>query len=85
MPNESGTTIGVWNPADDDTVEEFDAQLSRGPDYSRSESIREAMGVATDLDRILERSAYDIRLTDREAVPLIREAITRMAREEFEE
>jgi hypothetical protein len=83
--SDDGTTVGFWDPADDDTVAEFDDQLSRGPNYSRSAAIRDVLGVATDLDHILERSAYDVRLTDREAVPLIREAINRMAREEFEE
>jgi len=77
MPN--GTTVGVWVPEDDDTIEEFDAQLAEGPEYSRSEAIREALGQASEIDEVLERSPYDIRLTDREAVPLIREAINRMA------
>jgi len=81
--SENGTTVGFWVPEDDDTVERFDEQLADGPGYSRSEAIRETLGVAAELDRILEHSAYEARLRDREALALIREAIKRMEREEF--
>jgi hypothetical protein len=85
MSDESGTTVGFWTPADDDTVAEFDNQFADGPGYSRSASILNALEAATTIDRALERSPYEVRLTDPEAPSLIREAIKNLAAEEFDD
>lgn len=83
--SDDGGTVGVWVPGDDDTIEKFDEQFADGPGYSRSAAILDALDTATQLDRALERSPYDVRLGDREAIPLLREALRALESAEFGE
>jgi len=52
--NDGGTTIGIWVGEDDSLVEEFDDVIGQRPDYSRSESIKDAMDLYADIWDILD-------------------------------
>jgi hypothetical protein len=79
-----GDTIGIWVGTDDESlVEEFDSRFVAGPEDSRSREIKRAMELMLALDRALERSAFDLSATDREAKHLLREAIRAQERQEF--
>ncbi|MDS0258528.1 hypothetical protein NDI56_03770 [Haloarcula sp. S1CR25-12] len=55
-----GTTIGIWVGEDDTLVEEFDNVVGHRPDYSRSESIKQAMDLYADIWDILDGTeGYD--------------------------
>ena len=72
----AGTTVGIWNGADDTIFEEFDEHFGTDPSYSRSKRIKDAMRLALAVDQALEDAgAEDFDISERPLRTFLRQAV----------
>lgn len=81
MPDETGTTVGVWIPQDSDLVEQFDREVCA--DAARSKQIREAMELLIAVEDVL--GTADMDLSGRDRRMFVRQALLDEIRREGEE
>lgn len=58
--SEDGSTVGIWVGADEDVVDEFDEVFGDAADYSRSETIKDAMRMYMQIESVIEDLDYDL-------------------------